>query len=156
MPDTMTPAARSALMRRIRGVNTSPERHVFRILDAAGVEHRRHAKDLPGTPDVAIDRIKVAVFVHGCFWHGCPQHYRLPKTRSEFWAAKLARTRRRDMQAQRMLSLAGWGVVTIWEHEARNQRRVLEQIRSAARFPGRNPNPGRGRPARHLQRLKNL
>lgn len=117
MADRISQAKRSELMARIKGTNTEPERVLSRELDLVGVKHVRHVKRLPGTPDIVVSSKRLAVFVHGCFWHGCPEHYRPPQTRREFWLAKVMRTRRRDETAARALRLAGWKVVTVWEHE---------------------------------------
>jgi DNA mismatch endonuclease, patch repair protein len=94
-----------------------PERRLRRALRMLGVPFRANAKDLPGTPDAVLRRHPVAIFVDGCFWHGCPQHYREPKTRTEFWAVKIAANRRRDRRADRRLRRLGYAVVRIWEHD---------------------------------------
>lgn len=72
-----------------------------------------------GRPDFVFARERVAVFVDGCFWHGCPTHGRTPKTNQPFWITKIARNRQRDRVVRRHLSAAGWKVVRIWEHELR-------------------------------------
>ena len=116
-------------MRRIKGSDTLPERLLCAELDALGVEYVRNDRSLPGTPAVAMHGMHVAIFVHGCFWHGCPEHYREPRTRTMFWRQKLARTRRRGRLAVERLRMCGWKAVVLWEHEIRkNPREAAEQI----------------------------
>ena len=94
-------SARSKIMSRVRGKDTKPELALRRALSAIGVRYRLHAPTLPGRPDIAHQGAKVAVFVDGCFWHGCPEHFRLPKTRTDFWNEKIRRnkaTRRRILK----------------------------------------------------------
>ena len=142
---------RSEIMHRIRGRDTLPERIIFEVLDEVGIEHRRHAKDLPGTPEVAIDGSKVAVFVYGCFWHGCPDHYRPLKTRPGFWAQRLARMQRRDQAAARMLGAMDWKVLVIWEHELKDLKGVRKRLECAAK---RKPVLGSDNLVNRVERLK--
>lgn len=105
-----------------------PERLLRAELDKIGITYTVNDRCLPGTPDVAIHAVRVAVFVHGCFWHGCPDHYREPQTRTAFWRQKLARVRHRDRLAVERLRAAGWKVVVLWEHEVReNPRKAAER-----------------------------
>jgi DNA mismatch endonuclease (patch repair protein) len=101
--------------------DTGPEKRLRTLLHKAGLRYRVAAKPLPRlrrTADVLFPALRVAVFVDGCFWHGCPQHYR-PATRnnSEFWRQKIEGNRERDADTDRLLTDAGWQVVRIWEHE---------------------------------------
>jgi DNA mismatch endonuclease, patch repair protein len=97
--------------------NTGVELALRRELHRIGLRYRIHVRALPGTPDIALTRARVAVFVDGCFWHRCPQHGTSPKNNSEWWAAKLdgnvERDRRKDLQLQDL----GWVPVHVWEHE---------------------------------------
>ncbi|MFC6396454.1 very short patch repair endonuclease [Luteococcus sanguinis] len=99
---------------------TAPELALRRLLHAKGYRYRVGAK-VPGMPrrtiDVAFTRKKLAVFVDGCFWHGCPEHCVSPKNNAEWWAAKLEANRARDSDTDAALASAGWRVVRIWEHE---------------------------------------
>jgi len=124
MADRLTRAERSALMSRIRGDDLKPEARLRAALRAAGVRFRRNARGLPGTPDVVLDAARLAVFVDGCFWHGCPRHCRMPKTRRRFWEAKFEVNRRRDARVRRALNRAGWSVMRVWEHDLRTAVRV--------------------------------
>ena len=117
MVDVMTSDKRSALMSRIRGKDTAPEVLVRKLLWHSGLRFRLHESGLPGRPDIVLRRWRVAVFVHGCFWHhhdNCPL-FRLPATRTDFWETKLVRNRERDLDAIRMLRMAGWRVAVVWE-----------------------------------------
>lgn len=109
--------SRSEQMSRIRGRDTSPEVLLRRELWRRGARYRLHAPTPGGRPDLVFVRQKVAVFVDGCFWHGCPQHYVRPRTQGDFWAKKLRDNVRRDMQQTAALEAAGWAAVRLWEHE---------------------------------------
>lgn len=123
MADRLAPERRLALMARIKGKDTLPERLLRAELYALGVAYEANDRSLPGTPDIAIHAWHVAVFVHGCFWHGCPDHYREPQVRTVFWRQKLARVRHRDRLAAERLRASGWKVAVLWEHEVRESPR---------------------------------
>src|SRR5215475_6215393 len=89
---------RSEQMARIRGAHTSPEVELRSLLWRSGLRYRLHVKALPGRPDLVLSRSRVAVFVDGCFWHGCPDHYVRPRSRTRFWAEKLSQNVQRDCQ----------------------------------------------------------
>ncbi|HZW17091.1 MAG TPA: very short patch repair endonuclease [Brevundimonas sp.] len=117
MTDVFTPEERSAVMRRVKGRDTGPELAVRRILRAAGIGYRLGGGGLPGRPDVVMKGRRVAVFVHGCFWHGhdCARGGRQPKANAAYWTAKIERNRARDASARAALEASGWRVVTVWE-----------------------------------------
>lgn len=119
--DVFTPGQRSAVMRRVKGRDTGPELAVRRLLRAAGIGYRLGGCGLPGRPDLVMKGRRVAVFVHGCFWHGhdCPRGARQPRTNAGYWTAKIARNRARDARVASELTDAGWRVVTIHECELR-------------------------------------
>ena len=121
MTDVFTPEKRSAVMRRIKGRDTGPERAVRGILRAAGIGYRLGGLGLPGRPDVVMPGRRTVIFVHGCFWHGhdCSRGSRKPKANAEYWAAKIDRNRERDAEVQARLAAAGWRVLTVWECEMR-------------------------------------
>ncbi|MGE0134655.1 MAG: very short patch repair endonuclease [Dehalococcoidia bacterium] len=102
-------------MAAVRGKDTAPEIRVRRALHAAGYRFRLHLRNLPGRPDVVLPRHRMAVFVHGCFWHGhgCERAKR-PATNSDYWDAKRARNVQRDKNAQRDLRAQGWRIAVIW------------------------------------------
>ena len=118
--DVLGPAKRSALMGRIRGNHLKPETAVGEALRSIGYTAIiRNPRDLPGSPDFVLERLDTAIFVHGCYWHGCPAHYRSPKSNVVFWRKKLNANRKRDARCARALRRAGWSVLTIWEHDTR-------------------------------------
>ncbi len=123
MADTLSKADRSALMARIRGTNTKPELLVRSALHRAGFRFRLHARRLPGRPDVVLTKHRVAIFVHGCFWHrhGCSLAS-MPSTRRAFWEAKFAANVARDRRTARALRRLGWRVLTVWECSLRTAR----------------------------------
>lgn len=114
---------RSEVMSRVKGRNTRPEMRLRRALHAAGLRYRLQAKELPGRPDIVFRPAKLAIFVHGCFWHrhpGC-HHARLPKSRVEFWQEKLGGNVQRDARQLAQLKEDGWTVLTLWECETRDR-----------------------------------
>ncbi|GAA3860706.1 hypothetical protein GCM10022243_28530 [Saccharothrix violaceirubra] len=115
-----SPASR-AVMRANRGRDTRPEKALRSALHAHGLRYRvnmRPIKDVRRTADVVFTRLKVAVFMDGCYWHGCPEHYRPAHGRTAtFWQEKIAANKVRDADTDRRLSEAGWTVVRVWEHE---------------------------------------
>lgn len=128
--DGLTPAERSARMALVRSKNTKPELLVRRLVHAMGYRYRLHRRDLPGTPDLVFPGRSKVIFVHGCFWH---RHAhcalaRLPKTRGDFWLAKLTANAERDARNVRALRRLGWGVLTIWECQLRNTTVLANRI----------------------------
>lgn len=104
-------------MARIRGRNTSPEIALRRAMWCLGLRYRVHFRIGRTRPDVTFPGPKLAVFVDGCFWHGCPQHSTTPKTNRDFWEQKLRRNRERDVENTQWLEAEGWRVLRLWEHE---------------------------------------
>ncbi|MBD8879802.1 DNA mismatch endonuclease Vsr [Rhodanobacter sp. 7MK24] len=115
--DFLDAKARSALMSRIRGRDTKPELAVRRYLHVRGLRYVLNDSSLPGKPDLAFKSRKVAVFVHGCFWHGhvgCAKA-RIPKTRSVYWRTKIAANKTRDRRVETRLRRMGWRVLVVWQ-----------------------------------------
>lgn len=126
MVDHISPERRSWLMSRVKGKHTSPEMRVRRVAHALGLRFRLHRVDLPGKPDLIFPKHRLAVFVHGCFWHrhpGCLKSSH-PKTRPEFWAAKFDKNIARDADSRRKLQNLGWIVLTIWECETKDRTAI--------------------------------
>ena len=119
-------------MRGIRGTNTKPELLVRSLLHRAGFRFSLHRRTLPGCPDIVLRRHRAVVLVHGCFWHGhdCPL-FRLPKTRTAFWRAKINRNRANDVRTAYALRALGWRVAVIWECALKGRQRVKEPVISA-------------------------
>ena len=133
MADVFTKAKRSEVMSRIRGRDTKPERAVRSILHRLGYRFRLHRADLPGKPDIVLPRLRIVIFVHGCFWHrheDCRFAY-TPKTRIEFWLKKLESNVARDRQVQAQLTELGWLVVIVWECELRIPEKLTERLDEA-------------------------
>jgi DNA mismatch endonuclease (patch repair protein) len=142
--DVFDEAKRSAVMRRVKGRDTAPEMRVRRALTRLGARYRLHRKDLPGSPDVVMPGRRLALFVHGCFWHGhdCARGARVPKQNREYWLGKVARNRARDVAARTALEAAGWRVETIWECELKDAAALDARLR--ALLPPRSaPSPKR-------------
>jgi len=116
LPDMMGRSQRSDCMSKIRGKDTKVEVVLRKAVWRNGLRYRLHAK-LPGTPDLVFPRSKVALFIDGCFWHGCPTHGVRPRTNRAFWADKLKKNVERDKQTNRELREIGWKVIRCWEHE---------------------------------------
>jgi DNA mismatch endonuclease, patch repair protein len=116
----------SAQMSRMPRASSKPEVAVRRALHARGFRFRLNRRDLPGTPDIVLPRWRLAVFIDGCFWHGCPDHGVLPKNNGEWWKSKLAGNAERDARKDRELRELGWHPVHFWEHE--DVERVCDAI----------------------------
>lgn len=120
-------------MAAIRSKHTAPELAVRRFLHRRGLRYRLHGKRLPGNPDLVFPGRRAAVFVHGCFWHGCP-HCRVGrrkvKSNTAYWEQKIARNQARDARAADYLTAAGWKVFTVWGCEAADQT-ALERLANA-------------------------
>lgn len=118
---------RSEIMSRIRSRDTAPELRLRRALVAASLRgYRLHQG--PHKPDVSWPGRRVAVFVDGCFWHGCPRHGKVPKTRTGYWRAKIDGNRARDRAATLALRRAGWKVVRYWEHSPPPVERIRKAL----------------------------
>ena len=127
--DTLTPEQRSALMARIRGVDTKPELFVRRALHGQGYRFRLHGRGLPGKPDIVFKKRKRAVFVHGCFWHrhGCKRTTH-PKSRQDYWQDKFAKNVARDRRNAALLADDGWDVFVAWECEVDSDETLLQRL----------------------------
>ena len=132
MPDVFSKAKRSHVMSLIRGSgNKGTELRLMGIFKAHGITGWRRKAVVFGKPDFVFPKHKLAVFVDGCFWHGCPIHATRPKTNAKFWRTKIACNQARDRLVTRTLRRTGWRVLRIWEHELRknNERRLLARLR---------------------------
>ena len=132
MSDVHTPEQRSRNMSAIKGKNTKPELRVRSALHAMGYRFRLHRKDLPGKPDIVLAKHRLALFVHGCFWHchDCRWGRVVPATRPEFWAAKRGGNVERDLIKQDALRAQGWKVATIWECQTRDEESLRTTLKS--------------------------
>jgi DNA mismatch endonuclease Vsr len=129
MTDVLTPEQRKKNMSRIKGKNTTPEIKLRKILFSHGIRGYRVHYPLPGKPDIVFIRKRIAIFVDGCFWHKCPQCYREPDIRKEFWVSKIQGNVERDNKINEILMNQGWTVIRFWEHDIRkNPNQVLEKL----------------------------
>lgn len=118
MTDNLTPKQRSHCMSRVKNRDTDIEKIVRSDLHKRGYRFRKHVKKLPGTPDIAFSKAKVAVFIDGDFWHG----YRFPAWEhkvSDFWKKKIAKNRERDQKNFQKLRSTGWKVIRLWKHDVK-------------------------------------
>lgn len=124
MPDSYEPWASSpasrAVMQGNRRRDTKPEMAVRRLVHARGLRYRVDAKPIPQLnrrADLVFTRTKVAVFIDGCYWHGCPEHGTTAKKNANYWGPKILRNQERDRETDHLLTDAGWTIVRVWEHE---------------------------------------
>lgn len=131
-PLDTTPGVR-ARMRKQKSRNTEVEVELRKALHAAGLRYRIHRRPIDGVrreADIVFGRVRVAVFVDGCFWHGCPEHATWPQNNADFWRNKIETNRSRDTDTDARLEAAGWLPIRIWEHEdvAAAAARVKETV----------------------------
>lgn len=127
--DTRSPEQRSYIMRSVGSRDTGPELLVRRVLHGMGYRFRVHEKKLAGNPDIVLPRHRSIIFVHGCFWHGhgCSKG-RLPKSRLAFWTKKMGQNRKRDDESVRTLRRQGWRVLTIWQCQTKDEKRLRSKL----------------------------
>lgn len=129
MPDNLSPKDRRKTMRAIKSKGTSPERILWAMLAGMRLKGwRKNAADVFGKPDVVFDEKRVAIFVDGCFWHGCPVCQRgIPETNRKYWLKKIERNQQRAREVTATLQQAGWIVLRFWEHELKQDIDVVRQ-----------------------------
>lgn len=128
--DFLTPGERSAAMAKVRGKDTTPEMAVRRAIWHLGHRYRLHVAHLPGRPDIVLPRHRLAIFVHGCFWHrheGC-RKATWPKSNAAFWADKFAANVARDRRKETGLVAMGWRVAVVWECEALSAEKLSARL----------------------------
>ena len=130
MPDVFSRKKRSAVMAAIRSTgNRDTELKFLKILRSAQISGWRRNFPLFGKPDFCFPKARIAIFVDGCFWHGCPRHGRKPTSNTDYWYAKLARNKTRDSTVVRKLRQDGWTAIRIWEHDLTSPEKILRRIR---------------------------
>ena len=145
MTDVYSSEKRSAVMRRVKGRDTAPELKVRKALTRLGARYRLHRKDLPGNPDIVMPGRRLALFVHGCFWHGhdCARGARVPKQNRDYWVAKIGRNVARDVESRAALADLGWRVETIWECELKDTAALGTRLAALlASCPPNSSSPG--------------
>ncbi len=137
MTDVFDAETRSAVMRRVKGRDTAPELAVRRLVWSLGGRYRLNRADLPGKPDILLAGRKLAIFVHGCFWHGhdCARGARAPKANREYWTGKIGRNRARDIETRAKLEALGWRVETVWECELKDLAALETRLGALLRTP---------------------
>jgi DNA mismatch endonuclease (patch repair protein) len=138
MTDVFTPEKRSAVMRRVKSRDTTPERLVRKLLTELGVRYRLHRADLPGKPDIVMAGRRLAIQIHGCFWHGhdCARGSRVPKQNTDYWLAKVGRNVARDAETAAKLAAMGWRVETVWECEMKDRTALQQRLAGLTRSGG--------------------
>ena len=130
MVDVFTSRKRSEIMSRVKGrENLATELRLLSIFRAHGIKGWRRNARLFGKPDFVFPEIQTAVFVDGCFWHGCPIHGSVPQTNRTFWRKKLAYNKKRDLHVNRKLAEDGWRTVRIWQHELKKPEKLILRLR---------------------------
>lgn len=119
MTDVLSPEQRHRNMCKIKGQNTGPEIKLRKLLYHSGIRGYRIHYNLPGKPDLVFIKKKIVIFIDGCFWHRCPECYKEPKTRVEFWRTKIGKNVEHDVKINELLKNMGWKVIRIWEHDVR-------------------------------------
>lgn len=125
MTDKVSKATRSKIMASIKSSGTKMELACRPVLESLGFEYQ--PKDVFGSPDFAHKEQMVAVFLDGCWFHGCPEHYKAPGDNAEFWAKKVDANRKRDLGATRLLEGSGWRVIRVWEHDLAEVTKAFEK-----------------------------
>ena len=140
MADIYSTKKRSEIMSRVRPFgNATTELRAISLFKANAITGWRRRQSLPGRPDFVFRRSRLALFIDGCFWHGCPEHCVIPATNRAFWSEKLARNTARDLSVCEKLTAAGWKVLRVWEHELRPHsaplivRKIQDELAVAAR-----------------------
>ena len=114
---------RSEVMSKIKANGSKIENRFFACLEKAGISPVVfHNKQILGVPDVTHEPGKVAIFIDSCFWHGCKQHCRMPKTNQDYWSRKIAKNIKRDRKIKKELAATGWLVIRVWEHSLKQER----------------------------------
>lgn len=132
MVDNLSKEKRSRVMASIRGKNTGPEKKVRAMMWVSGKRFRVHDRKVFGTPDVSNRSRRIAIFVDGCFWHGCERCYKQPRTNSEFWKSKIERNQKRRDLVRKTLKKEGFRMLEIWEHEiSKNPDTMIKKIERA-------------------------
>jgi len=136
-------------MARVRSRDTGPELRLRRLLTDLGVRYRLHRRDLPGSPDVVLPGRRLAIFVHGCFWHGhdCARGARVPEANRDYWMAKIGRNVARDRRTLAALTDAGWRVEIVWECDLKDEPALRARLQTLLEATLTAPGPAASRVA---------
>ncbi len=131
--DTFAPKTRSSIMRAVKSSNTKLEKLVRSALWRNGLRFRIKNK-LPGKPDMVFKGAKTVIFIDSCFWHGCPEHCRMPSSNTEYWNKKIQRNEKRDNEINKIYENLDWNIIRIWEHELKTDpAKTLEKLENHIR-----------------------
>lgn len=125
MPDKFSKEVRSKIMSSIRSKNTQPELVIRKMIWSKGKRYRIHDRTVYGTPDISNRRKKLAVFIDGCFWHGCRKCSTVPQTNTSFWKKKISDNRKRRKKVVSKLKLDGWNMMEFWEHDVKENPNLV-------------------------------
>ncbi len=132
MVDVFSKSQRSKIMAKVKSrENRATELRLIQIFKGFRITGWRRRIAIFGSPDFVFQKARLAIFVDGCFWHGCPVHGSLPDTNRAFWMRKLSQNKKRDLLVDRELRKAGWIVIRIWQHELKNQKLIARRIRQS-------------------------
>lgn len=123
--DKISSSLRSLTMSKIRSKETSLEKILRSLLWKNGIRYRKNSPKYFGKPDLLFKQKKIVAFIDSCFWHGCPQHLRMPTSNKEYWIRKIKRNRERDAQVNAYYRSKSWKIIRIWEHEYKNLNEVI-------------------------------
>jgi DNA mismatch endonuclease (patch repair protein) len=130
--DTFSKAERSRIMAAVRSHgNRATEANLVALLRRHGFGGWRRRQKLPGKPDFLFRKQKIALFIDGCFWHGCARHLRMPASNRAYWLSKISRNKARDKRVNRELRRRGWTVIRVWEHDLHNEARLAQRLSRA-------------------------
>ena len=139
MSDVFTKAKRSKVMAAVRSKgNKATELKLASLLRSHGIKGWRRHQLLAGKPDFSFQLQRLAVFVDGCFWHGCRWHCRMPEGNKRYWREKIGRNRTRDRQTTKALAQGGWRVLRIWEHSLSSGDAIAARVKTELRLAARN------------------
>lgn len=131
MTDHVSKEKRSEMMRSVKSTHTKLEDRITKDLWAQGLRFRKNTNSLPGKPDISVKTKKKVVFIDSCFWHGCPIHFRLPKSNVEFWRNKITTNIHRDLKISAYYTTKNWSILRVWEHDVKNNySAAIEKIKA--------------------------
>jgi DNA mismatch endonuclease, patch repair protein len=140
MVDSVSADERSRIMKSVKSKGSKLENIVTKAIWNSGLRFRRNVTDLPGKPDVAIKKYKVVIFIDSCFWHGCSEHCRVPKSNINYWLSKIKRNKEKDLEISNFYKAHDWKILRIWEHQIKNnQEAVIKDIVSFLKSAKANP-----------------
>lgn len=128
--DKINKSKRSEVMRAVKSRDTKPEMIVRKLLHKEGYRYRLYGKKLPGKPDLTFPSKKKVIFIHGCFWHGCPAHLRRPHSNIDYWQAKIDGNIARDAEHLAKLKESGWQVLVVWECQLKDKESLLNKLKA--------------------------